>query len=118
MIDTKLGLKTVLRQPSWTHHHSWRQVERENERASGEGDGWTGELTCVVDEDVQSVLSVQEVLGELSDRVKGGEVQVPDHHVTVSCRVPYVLRRLLRPRQVPARHNHPGPCGEQIKHTS
>lgn len=77
----------------------------------------TGELTCVVDEHVQSVLRVQEVFSELSHRVHRGQVQVSDHHVTVSRRPADLLRRLLRSGQVPARHHQPGACGSQINHT-
>lgn len=72
-----------------------------------------GVLTCIVDEDVQSVLGVQKLFGKCPDRIDRGQVKVPDDHVPISCGLPDLFGCLHCSGQVPARHDHPGPCSAQ-----
>lgn len=48
--------------------------------------------TCVVDEDVQTLLVLLDVFGQVSDRLQWGQVQFLHHHIAIPAALPDLLR--------------------------
>lgn len=65
--------------------------------------------TCIVDEDVQPLLILLDIFGQVSDRLQGGEVQFLHHHVAIPTLLPDLISCQAGPGYVPAGKDHSGP---------
>lgn len=72
-------------------------------------------LTCIIDENIQSLFTCEDVLGQLSYRLQRCQVQLFDNHIVISAHLPHILRSFICSVHVSTGQNYPCTCTTAVR---